>query len=266
MKKLLLILKKEPLVHFMALGFLLMMMNKYLTAEAENTINITTAELQQHFASIQGDNGPNLTSKDSLDLSEAYIMRQVLFTEATKRGYDAYDPVIMDRMVEKMKASLTEDIRPGAEDLTKYYKENPQRYRIYEGISFNLVSFDLDNQPSADSISVLKKSLQKGNEVNGIKASSFDRQSRFELMRHFGMAFTRTIDALPVKSWEGPVSSSKGTHLVRVLEKHYSDVLPLEAVKAQVMNDYIMEMRALSFQKNYSAIRSKYRIQIDRKK
>ena len=266
MKKLFVILKKEPLVHFMALGLILVIINKYMSAEAENTIKITTAELQQHFESVQDSNTQNLTDQDSIDLAEQYIMRQVLFTEATKRGYDAYDPVIRDRMVEKMKASLTDDIKPEVEELTQYYEENLLRYRIYEGISFDLVSFDLDIKPSTDSIEAIKKSLQKGEEVKGIRASKFVRQSRFELMRHFGMKFTRTIDAFKNRSWEGPVSSSRGIHLVWVEEKHYSDALPFEAVKAQVTNDYIMEMRAHSFQKNYNAIRSNYKIRIEQKK
>ncbi len=262
MGKILRFFKKEPLVHFLVLGLILVAFNYYFERETENTLRISKAELQQYINALRGENLAAFGLEDSIQLAKAYITNQVLLAEAFKRGYDKYDPVITNRMIEKMKASLTDEIDPGDDDLRNYYEAHRLRYRMFEGISFRIVMLNMDNKTEADSLERLKKALNQDQPMD-IPISAFTKISRFELMRAFGMAFTRTIDGLDDKKWEGPVQSSKGPLLVFVEEKHYTDAPPFEAVKAQVINDYAVEMSQKSFEKNFRQIEAKYKIRID---
>jgi hypothetical protein len=263
MKKLFLILKHEPLIHFLLLGLLMVVIDHYMSRDDDYTLRINRTELQQYFTAIRGEHSGRIDQQDSLDLTNQFIMRQVLFTEATQRGYDLYDPVVRDRMIEKMKATLTEDINPEDEALKNYHVENSSRYRISEGISFRLVSFEQDHQPTPDSLSILKAFLQSGVQAMDINQARYTKKSRFELMRQFGMRFAREIDAIPENTWDGPLQSSKGVHLIYVEKKHYSESLPFEAVKAQVTNDYVLERRQRSFEENYRKLLANYRIIFD---
>lgn len=262
MIKLLNILKKEPLIHFLVLGVILVIINYYYSQETENTLTISKTALQQYFNSIRGENTQGITMEDSLELTDAYITNQVLLAEAVKRKYDKYDPIIRKRMIELMRVSLTDEINPDDEELRDYYEQHQLQYSMFDGISFLLVTFDKDNVPAADSLDRLTASLYAYPNVD-FPVSQFHKKSRFELMRAFGMAFSRNIDGLETKKWLGPIRSSKGSHLAYVEEKHYSDVLPFETVKAQVISDYTIEMSKRSFEKNFSKIESKYKIRID---
>ena len=56
-----------------------------------------------------------------------------------------------------------------------------------------------------------------------------------EIVRYFGNRFTQSLAGLPVGSWQGPVASPYGLHLVYVHERTPGQVPALSGIRAQVL-------------------------------
>ncbi len=56
-----------------------------------------------------------------------------------------------------------------------------------------------------------------------------------EIARHFGRRFTQAVSALPVGSWQGPIASPHGLHLVYVHERTSVRAPALEEIRAEVL-------------------------------
>jgi hypothetical protein len=57
-----------------------------------------------------------------------------------------------------------------------------------------------------------------------------------EIARHFGSRFTQALSGLPAGSWQGPVASPHGLHLVYVHERTPVRVPDLSEIRAQVVS------------------------------
>jgi hypothetical protein len=83
--------------------------------------------------------------------------------------------------------------------------------------------------------------------------------------RDFGAAFARQVGSAPVGQWSGPIASSFGTHLVRVIARTPSVLPPLEAVRAQVAREWENQRRVSSRNASYEKLRANYKISIEAK-
>ena len=65
-----------------------------------------------------------------------------------------------------------------------------------------------------------------------------------QVVSTFGREFTRSLNNYDVASdWQGPIQSTFGWHLVKVLEKHSASVAPFIDIRATVLGDYSYEAR-----------------------
>jgi hypothetical protein len=70
------------------------------------------------------------------------------------------------------------------------------------------------------------------------------RQSSLQVVSTFGPEFTRSLNSYDVASnWQGPIQSTFGWPLVKVLEKNSSTVAPFLDIRAAVLGDYTYESR-----------------------
>ena len=67
---------------------------------------------------------------------------------------------------------------------------------------------------------------------------SFAYRSALELNATFGADFAGRIADFPVGSWQGPVQSGFGFHLVFLNAIHPEQITPLDAIGQQVNEDY----------------------------
>ncbi len=92
---------------------------------------------------------------------------------------------------------------------------------------------------------------------------NFDDVSLAELKKTFGEQFASAITALPVGSWQGPIDSGYGAHLVYVA-KHTDSHLPaLAEVREQVRREYLDAKRREATDKFYKALLSRYSVRIE---
>ncbi len=88
-------------------------------------------------------------------------------------------------------------------------------------------------------------------------------QSEHDLAKTWGTDFAARAIALPVGSWEGPIASSQGLHLVRVDRRQEARVAPFEAVRATVLADARAERRRARLEEEMARLRSRHEVRID---
>jgi hypothetical protein len=92
---------------------------------------------------------------------------------------------------------------------------------------------------------------------------SFEDISLSDLKKALGEQFASAIGALPIGSWQGPIESGYGAHLVYVA-KHIDGRLPaLAEVREQVRRGYLDAKRRDATDKFYDALLSHYSVRIE---
>ena len=87
------------------------------------------------------------------------------------------------------------------------------------------------------------------------------RQSPLQVSSTFGPKFSRSLSSYDVaSSWQGPIQSTFGWHLVKLLEINSSSVAPFEDIRATVHGDFTYQSRLQAQADFIEQIRSNYDI------
>lgn len=84
-----------------------------------------------------------------------------------------------------------------------------------------------------------------------------------ELKKTFGDQFVSAITALPVGSWQGPIDSGYGAHLVYVAKYTDSRLPALAEVRQEVRREYTDARRRQATDNYYNALLSRYSVRIE---
>lgn len=124
----------EPLFHFLLLGTLLFAFyswsNKDTSADTESTMDtiiLTQAEIGQLSNRWQKAHLRLPTVKEKKELINRAIYKKVMHSEALKMGLDKNDPMIRERLIQKMEflsADMAQLIEPTDEDLIAYMHQH----------------------------------------------------------------------------------------------------------------------------------------------
>jgi hypothetical protein len=94
-----------------------------------------------------------------------------------------------------------------------------------------------------ESVSEIRLALENGVDPSTVGAasllpSSFPMTPTPVLERTFGQGFHAAIADLPIGTWEGPVKSGFGQHLVRVSDRSEAVLPPLSAIRDRVETEW----------------------------
>jgi peptidyl-prolyl cis-trans isomerase C len=270
---------REPLVQFLLLGAALFGFNAYFqpgsTADPESkVIRLSVGDLSQLVVLFQSKWQRTPTAQELEMLVEDKVREEVLYREALAQGLDRDDEIVKRRMAQKMQF-LAEDAaaarEPTRAELEAWYAKNSAAFAMPKRISFRHLYFSPDRrgaQARADAASALAR--LKGQPEDSPLADSLadpfmfqdyyrDRAPDF-LGKEFGPQFALAVDRLPVGSWQGPVESGFGWHLVFVDTAIPGRVPDFSEVEADVKTAWLGEQKSLAWQKAYKDMRAKYKV------
>ena len=273
---------RQPLVQFLGLGavifgvhFLLRSFGLPASGPLNRTIHITApdlARIQRQFQRLHG----RLPTQAELDgLVEGSVREEVLVREAMALGLDQDDSIVRRRLVQKMEfLALEVTAEPTDAQLQAWFDQNRERYRRPERISFTHIYFSKDRrgeqagEQAREALSILvakDEPPMRAPELGDPFLNGYDfvDRSSADVERAFGRSFSERVLRVPAGGWVGPIQSSYGQHLVRVLELTGSRLADFAEVKAEVIRDATAEWRNNSKQAAYENLRSKYRLVID---
>ena len=270
----------EPLVHFLALGSALFAISQFVDsnrggAERLSRIEITPDDIRQVEVVWQAQWQRLPTPEELRGLLEAKVQEEVMYREALALGLDRGDTIVKRRLAQKMEF-LGEDLSalpdPSPAVLRAWFKEQAQRYALPGRLSFRHLYFASGRRgtPARQAANAALSALSRHRAeaaTTGVEADPFMYQDYYadrepdQVAAVFGSAFAKSVFELDARpSWQGPVESGFGWHVVRVETRSAGRVPAFDEVESMVRKDWVTEQRAEARRKAFEVMRARYTI------
>ena len=227
---------REPLLHFLLLGVLLFAAYRMLHPEASrptevNRIELTADDLRQLEVGWTAQWRRPPTPEEMHRLVEGRVREEILYREALALGLDRGDTIVKRRLAQKMEflagdISALSVIQPRTScgrGMRRTGTASPIRVAGRSGTCTSLPDRRGD-QARADAIRALAKLADKAvdSPVVGAVGDPFMFQDHYgdrspeQIASIFGSEFAAAVDQVRPGSWQGPIESGLGWHLVFV--------------------------------------------------
>jgi peptidyl-prolyl cis-trans isomerase C len=263
---------REPLVHFLALGGLIFAVNSAFHPAQGNDphgIVIGKPDIERIAALYTQQWGAPPVAADMPNLVANYIRSEVLAREAVSLGLAADDAVVRNRLIQKMEFLLQDTsaiAQPSEAEMEAYLAAHADTYRAPERIVFRQVYFSPSlrgDHADGDAGGVLA-SLSSGKaDPPGdpfMLANDPIPRSREEIEKDFGARFASAVLALPLGTWQGPIHSALGAHLVKVEQRLPARVPALAEVRNRVHDDLMADRFQAASDAAYARVRAHYTV------
>lgn len=250
---------KSHVFWFVALGALIFVIDERLSDPLDTIV--VDAALERNVAALwsaQAQREP--TAAELASLVQDWITEEIWLRESMRLNLSEGDEIIRRRMIQKMQFIAEQEaaITPTDEALRAYYQANQSRYELPSTISFEQLQFQSrDLAITASSAGASPETMAQATMLSRVNV----RQSLREIASTFGPDFTRSLETLEVaESWQGPVQSSFGWHLVKVLELNPPVLAPFEDIRTELGVDYDYDARRQAQADFIDQVRPNYEI------
>jgi peptidyl-prolyl cis-trans isomerase C len=270
---------REPLLHFLFLGLMLFAANSFITrgrtgAGFPKQIQITLDDLRQMAIYFQSQWGRPPTPEEFKGLVESKVKEEVLYREGVEMGLDKDDIIVKRRVAQKMQF-LSEDVTamqlPTPARLKAWYDKHSDQFAFPKRVSFRHLYFSPDHRhagahDNAERALTRLAGQPENSKLAAALADPFMFQDYYRelapdsLAKEFGPQFARSVEKLPTGSWQGPIESGFGWHLVFVDAVVPGRVPVFEEVESDVKKAWLDEQGAQAWDKAYQDMRAKYTV------
>lgn len=201
---------------------------------------------------------------------------EALFQEALSLGMERSDLVVRRRLIQRMRLAIEAGAQadePTEAELAAYLEGHQDRFRSPPRVGFSHVFVDPARHGSSAGAEARMLLARLRTEAHGAGAGE-DLGDPFlmprddalrcerELAKLFGPEFARRVMDLTPGSWEGPLPSSHGLHLVRVRERTPGEPLPLASVRNQVRDALLAERGERALERAVEELRDHYQVSV----
>ncbi len=270
---------RDPLLHFLLIGVALFGGYRWLNppqdqSEQPDQIVLTSDDLRQSALAWMAQGRSKPTPEQVITLVEGKIREEVLYREALALGLDKDDTIVKRRLAQKMDF-LAEDAsslrEPDRQDLETWFREHAEAFAAPPRTSFTHIYFSSDRRGEAgkDEAATALKALA-GEPRESLVSSTLGDPFMFkdfygdrtpaQLVSQFGPEFANALFQAKPGSWQGPIASGYGWHLVFVDAITPSRVPTFTEVEPEVRAEFIAEQRARSKEKAFATMRARYTV------
>jgi PPIC-type PPIASE domain len=270
---------RDPLFHFLILGaaiFALHGLIKRDKTDKPGEIVVRQAAIENLATGFTRTWQRPPTEDELQGLVRDYIREEAAYREALSLGLDRDDMIVRRRLRQKLEFvsdELATRKEPSDADLQSFLEAHRETFQTEPLFSFRQIYFNPQMHGEnlhRDVARALDDLQHSGSHVHKtgpgdpfLLQQTFDDVSVPDLKKTFGDRFASAINALPVGSWQGPIDSGYGAHLVCVT-KHTDSRLPaLAEVREQVRREYLDAKRREVVDKFYKALLSRYSVRIE---
>ena len=270
---------REPLLHFLVIGaglFFLFSQVGDPDIAIDNRIVITQADLDRLADVWLRRTGRPPTSQDRERQLEHFIREQVLYREALAMGLDKDDVIVRRRLSQKMEylfKNLGSIVEPDEVELNLFLAENASNFTIPAKISFRHIYLNPNSRGQGIYVSA-RKLLTQLHDPAGVTdvASKSDRsllpfdyaeKRENEIASLFGDAFSKQVFSLPAGSWQGPIDSVYGVHLVYIKSHNMPRLPQLSLIRERVSSEWKAEKQRKTGEVFYQSLLQRYEIVLD---
>jgi len=270
---------REPLVHFLLIGLVLFAVYGVLNpgpgqGGSLNQIVLTEDDLQQLQIGFTAQWQRPPSPEELARLVNSKVREEILYREALALGLDQEDTIVKRRMAQKMEF-LAEDLsdlrEPTAEELRAWFEQNSRQFALPARVTFRHLYFSPDRRGQRahdDAIRALNRLANKTEDSPAAAALAdpfmfqdyYGDRTPEQLAKEFGPNFAQSMFQLKPGSWQGPIESGYGWHLVLVDSITPSRMPQFEEVEQDVKSKWIEEQRAETKRKMFEAMRTRYEV------
>jgi len=272
-------LLREPLLHFLLIGLALFAVYAYMHRgrmgiESSRQIALSIDDLRQMDLYFESQWHRQPTPQEFQAMIEDKVREEVLYREGLAMGLDKDDEIVKRRMAQKMQF-LAEDVaaahEPSTAELKAWFDKNTKKFALPSRYSFRHLYFSPDKR-GKDAQDDAVKALAKiaGQPEDSKLAASLGDQFMFQdyygdrtpeaIAKEFGPQFAVALEKLKPGSWQGPVESGYGWHLVYVDTIIPGRIPAFEEMESDVKTAWLAEQKQTAWQKSYAEMRAKYTI------
>ncbi len=270
---------REPLVHFLLLGVALFGVYGYMQrgrggVESSKQISLTLDELRQMDIYFESQWHRQPTPAEFQAMVEDKVREEILYREALAMGLDKDDTIVKRRMAQKMQF-LAEDVatahEPSTAELKAWFEKNSNKFALPSRYSFRHLYFSPDKRgknAQGDAVKTLAKIA--GQPEDSKLAVSLADQFMFQdyygdrapeaLAKEFGPQFVVALEKLKSGSWQGPIESGYGWHLVYIDTVIPGRIPAFDEMEPDVKTAWLAEQKQQAWQKAYTEMRAKYSV------
>jgi peptidyl-prolyl cis-trans isomerase C len=270
---------REPLLHFLLLGVALFAVNAYTQrgrggVESSKQIALSLDDVRQLAMYFESQWHRPPTPDEFNRLVENKVQEEVLYREALAMGLDKDDTIVKRRMAQKMQF-LAEDVaaarEPTTPELKSWYEQNSEKFAQPSRFSFRHLYFSPDRRGARAHDDAAQALAQLTGQPQDAKLAASladpfmfqeyyrDRTPEY-LGKEFGPQFAQAVERLFSGSWQGPIESGFGWHLVYVDTVIPGRVPAFEEIESDVRTGWLGEQKALVWEKAYKDMRAKYTV------
>ena len=270
---------REPALQFLLIGTGLFLAYGWLHGRASfsrDTIVITEGRVEQLAAGFAGLHRRPPTREELDGMVQDAVREEVLYREAMALHLDADDVIVRRHLAQKLQF-VSEDTHPVPEptqaQLRDFLAQHPQQFQAERGYSFTQVFLNPQrhgSQLQADAQRLLAALRRAPEDVALVKGgdpflldSHFERLPAGETARLFGVDFEKALQTTATGQWQGPVTSSLGTHLVLLRLRDEPGPPRLADIQAEVRRAWMNEQRELANARFYAELRRRYDVKVE---
>jgi peptidyl-prolyl cis-trans isomerase C len=268
---------REPLLHFLLLGVGLFAVYGYVQrghggVESSKQISLSLDDLRTMDMYFESQWHRQPTPAEFQAMVEDKVREEVLYREALAMGLDKDDTIVKRRMAQKMQF-LAEDVatarEPSTGELKAWFEKNGNKFALPSRYSFRHLYFSPDKrgknaqQDAAKALTIISGQP----EDSAVAASLADKfmfqdyygdQATEAIAKEFGPQFAIAIEKLKPGSWQGPIQSGYGWHLVFVGTVIPGRIPAFEEIEPDVKTAWLGDQKQQAWQKAYQEMRAKY--------
>jgi peptidyl-prolyl cis-trans isomerase C len=237
---------RSRLLQFLAGGaaIFLLVPTERDSGSSAREVRVSARELRSLLeAETRRQDGRPLTEAEARAVAERHRQEELLYREALRLGLDRGDPVVRQRLVQKMLFLARElggaSAWPTEADLLELHASEPEAWAEVEALRFEHVFGLPANRARLEALRarLVAPGAAPPHEQLG-DAFPLPRDvpltGRDRLASRYGRTFVEQVAALPLGQWSEPLQSVFGWHLVRLLERQPARVRPFAEVRSEV--------------------------------
>ena len=259
-------LRREPLVHFLALAVLLFALDYFSSSTEKETIYISQKTIDSLVEQREEIVLRRLTLEQREELIEQYIDDEVLYREAYKLGLDK-NARMRRNLIRLMRGlEMSKVGEPTKEDLQRYFESNREIYARPPSLTLKRVYFQDASEVPDKLLSQLRSGLDVDSMADRMPAArtSVEKAAQLKLVALLGPETARAVLAIEDDDWHGPYKTRRGVHFVRVVERHSAEPLQYEEIAHFLQSDWQQAKARQAVEAESKQLRENYNIVIER--
>ena len=260
---------REPLVHFIALGTLIYLVDILIFSSKnsnEQDVIVLNENVKQTLVSeFTALNKREPTTREVQIITDEWLNLELLYRKGVALGFDKDDPLIRDRVIQKTEYFLHNTTlvdEPSDSELRTWYQSRTADYHPPAKFDFDQVFYGATEEDAETQAKSALIQLVNGDAVLDnfqSRLHHFNGRSKASVQVIYGEKFASQIDFLELNRWQ-LIQSVKGWHIVRLINKSQEPAPEFEEIKPMVLSDWKKYKKRKQLQEVVANLRQDYQI------